>query len=240
MPLGLPSIPLPHFSIPIPHIPSPPLTGGPWGSKEKDKVEDVDAREFVRAHGWPEQLVEPAVGIIYRESRGDPKAKNVNTNGSIDRGLFQINNEAWPQIDDKCAYDAVCNVEKAYNVIYEAAQFHPWYSSGQTDPSAIAPAPKGFKIKGVSSKGLGGPGSVIPGVPGLANTTGDALGIIAGGVGALFKASTWFRVLKVMGGLIVLIISITVLLKAASNTQTGKEITSSVQGVAATAAKVVK
>jgi soluble lytic murein transglycosylase-like protein len=32
-----------------------------------------------------------AAAVIYCESRGNPKARNVNRNGTIDRGIMQIN-----------------------------------------------------------------------------------------------------------------------------------------------------
>lgn len=47
-----------------------------------------------------------AIRVATCESSLNPAATNVNTDGSIDRGLFQINNKAWPNVTDAQAYDA--------------------------------------------------------------------------------------------------------------------------------------
>lgn len=41
-----------------------------------------------------------AFSLAYTESRYDVKAVNKNTNASIDRGLFQLNNKSFPQLDE--------------------------------------------------------------------------------------------------------------------------------------------
>lgn len=50
--------------------------------------------------------------IAMAESGGDPNATHVNPDGSRDRGLFQINDKAWPGISDACAYDPVCSARQ--------------------------------------------------------------------------------------------------------------------------------
>lgn len=42
-----------------------------------------------------------AFALAFTESRFRPQATNVNTNHSIDRGLFQLNNRSFPQIREK-------------------------------------------------------------------------------------------------------------------------------------------
>lgn len=44
-------------------------------------------------------------GLIAVESGGNPQAENHNANGSIDRGLVQINNQAHPGISDAQAFN---------------------------------------------------------------------------------------------------------------------------------------
>jgi len=48
-----------------------------------------------------------AVRVAKAESGLSPTAKNTNTDGSIDRGLYQINNKYHPEVTDEQAYDIV-------------------------------------------------------------------------------------------------------------------------------------
>ncbi|MBP5403307.1 MAG: lytic transglycosylase domain-containing protein [Treponema sp.] len=41
-----------------------------------------------------------AFSLAYTESRYNHYARNTNTNGSIDRGLFQLNDRSFPQLED--------------------------------------------------------------------------------------------------------------------------------------------
>jgi len=57
-----------------------------------------------------------ALRVAKCESGLDPSAKNINTNGSIDRGLFQWNNRWHPEITDEVAFD----IEKSTRVFCKA------------------------------------------------------------------------------------------------------------------------
>src|SRR5690348_16070470 len=46
-----------------------------------------------------------SVAIALAESGCDPSARGVNTDGTVDRGLWQINNYWHPDVSDQCAYD---------------------------------------------------------------------------------------------------------------------------------------
>jgi hypothetical protein len=48
-----------------------------------------------------------AVRVAKCESSLIPSAKNINTDGSCDRGLFQINDKCHPEIDEATAFDIV-------------------------------------------------------------------------------------------------------------------------------------
>jgi hypothetical protein len=60
-----------------------------------------------------EQGVDPdlAVRVAKCESGLNDKAKHVNTDGSIDRGLFQINNKYHPEVLDEEAFNPVLATE---------------------------------------------------------------------------------------------------------------------------------
>ena len=60
--------------------------------------------------------VELAVRVAKCESGLDPAARNINTSGSIDRGVFQWNDRWHPEITDEIAFD----VEKSTRAFCKA------------------------------------------------------------------------------------------------------------------------
>lgn len=46
-----------------------------------------------------------AFSLAYTESRYRPNARNTNVNGSIDRGLFQLNDRSFPQLSESDFFD---------------------------------------------------------------------------------------------------------------------------------------
>jgi len=81
-----------------------------------------------------EEGVDPdlAVRVADCESKLSPSAVNVNTDGSRDRGLFQINNKWHPEIDDATAFDIVlstrffCKAFKAGHLAWWTATKKCW------------------------------------------------------------------------------------------------------------------
>ena len=75
---------------------------------------------------------ELAVRVAQCESSLDPAAKNVNVDGSIDRGLFQINTKYHPEITDEQAFDPVtatrffCKAFKDGNLSWWSASKTCW------------------------------------------------------------------------------------------------------------------
>ncbi len=56
----------------------------------------------------------------------------VTCSGVYDRGLWQIDNQAWASITNTCAFTAKCNADGAYAISQHGASFSPWatYTSG--------------------------------------------------------------------------------------------------------------
>jgi hypothetical protein len=56
----------------------------------------------------------------------------VACSGVYDRGLWQIDNQAWASISNTCAFTARCNADGAYAISQHGASFSPWatYTSG--------------------------------------------------------------------------------------------------------------
>jgi hypothetical protein len=79
---------------------------------------------------YPPILVAIAVGLA--ESSCDPGASYTNSNGCVDRGLWQIDNCAHPNVSNACAYQAQCNGDAAWNISGDGTDWEPWttYTTG--------------------------------------------------------------------------------------------------------------
>jgi hypothetical protein len=139
--------------------------------------------------------------IAMAESHGVRYCRNLNTNGSIDKGPFQINDRAHPDVPEKCAFDLQCAAQAAKEISNNGSNWGPWttYNSG-----AYKQYLKNYKTaypgKTTAQDVASGPvGDAVAAVT-------DPLAGIAGMLGALFQASTWFRVGKVILGALFLII----------------------------------
>ena len=85
-----------------------------------------------------------ASAICVAESGGQPTVYYCNPTGKdgyyppvacsgmYDRGLWQIDNQAWASITNTCAFTAKCNADGAYAISQRGASFSPWatYTSG--------------------------------------------------------------------------------------------------------------
>lgn len=84
------------------------------------------------AAGFRGRFLTQAVAIMCAESGRKSLAFYVNSNLSVDRGLFQINDRAHPLVTDEKAFDPIFNVAYAYRLAGGGADFTPWsaYNSG--------------------------------------------------------------------------------------------------------------
>jgi hypothetical protein len=76
-----------------------------------------------------------AASIAYMESDGNTSARNFNNGKSTDRGLWQWNDKAWPNITTAVADDPVAATKMAYEVSRGWTDFTPW--SRKKDKSAF-------------------------------------------------------------------------------------------------------
>lgn len=87
----------------------------------------IQLAEMLDAAGFPggtSQL--DGLAIIAAESGRDPNAKHVNTDGSTDRGLWQINDKAHPDVSDATAYDPVLSTHAALSISKDGSDYGPW------------------------------------------------------------------------------------------------------------------
>jgi hypothetical protein len=88
-----------------------------------------------RAAGWYGEDLITAVCVMSAESARYTKAYNINYPGSaqesIDRGVFQINDKAHPEVTEDEAYNAAFNVKFSHRM-WRDQGFKPWaaYNSG--------------------------------------------------------------------------------------------------------------
>lgn len=187
---------------------------------------------LVHSQGFSGQHAVDAVAVALAESGGNPGAQHVNTGGSlpgsIDRGLFQINSQAHPEVSDACAYDAVCATNAAFKISDRGTSFSPWTSNWTVNVAQVEKAQKTGKWKQFSGQFSGAPTSGTGAQQGGASQTaagggpnrlfncggggsqalsivtlGIAGGSVTGGVGCYIESALLFTVYSV-GGLILI------------------------------------
>ncbi len=73
-----------------------------------------------------ERYIAVAVAIAMAESSCNPSATNTNTDGSEDRGLWQINNVYHSEVSNACAFQIQCNADAAWNISSHGSDWSPW------------------------------------------------------------------------------------------------------------------
>lgn len=103
-----------------------------------------------------------AAAIAMAESGGDSQASNSNTNGSIDRGLWQINSVHGAQ----STFDVAGNVKAAISISNNGTNWQPWvtfmtgaykkFLSPTTAPATGALPAGSISTAGITVPGVGG------------------------------------------------------------------------------------
>lgn len=106
----------------------------------------------------PEPQIVVAIAVAMAESGCNPHAVNVNSGGSRDRGLWQMNSVYHPEVSDSCAFQIQCNADAAWNTSDHGADWKPWsaYTNGSWKAhvaGATAAISGGFTFQLVSSGG---------------------------------------------------------------------------------------
>ncbi len=97
--------------------------GEPLNDKNTHCIGEMN-KLFCKAwYGWDSETI---IKIAQCESRLNPEAYNVNADGSVDRGLVQINSIHGHKPSE--LYDPELNVYHAYQ-IWKEQGYSPWYSS---------------------------------------------------------------------------------------------------------------
>lgn len=91
------------------------------------------ARVYASQAGFSGNAVNIIVAIARAESSLNTAAQHINADGSVDRGILQINGRWHPEISDSCAYDAACAFRAGYSLSQNGTNFSAWatYTGGQ-------------------------------------------------------------------------------------------------------------
>lgn len=155
-----------------------------------------------------------AVAVAEAESGGDTTARNRNTDGSVDRGLWQFNSRWHPEVTDAMADDPGQAAKAAYRVSAGGRSWGQWstYGNGaaarQLGAAKLAAAAVGDGSGGGSTVtpadwSLPGVGDLGSGIDGLA-TIGKSVAGVASGIAAaavwIANPHNWIRILEVVAG----------------------------------------
>lgn len=88
--------------------------------KQKEEPKKLTVEELIRIIAKEEQ-VDPdlAVRVAKCESSLQPFAIRKNTDGSVDRGLYQWNSKWHPEITDQCAFNPDCATRQFCKAVKE-------------------------------------------------------------------------------------------------------------------------
>lgn len=99
-------------------------------NSDSTRLTDKQLVKVLIETGWKEtSALRSAFAIVKRESGGAPAAYLKNTNGSIDRGLFQINsvNLSYLGVSDPLKlYDPVYNSKMAFKLSRQGTNLSAW------------------------------------------------------------------------------------------------------------------
>ncbi|WP_267716782.1 hypothetical protein [Streptomyces sp. CoH17] len=143
----------------------PSGTGGPVGPPGNGKRYTMtQVAQIARNAGFTGEGLVIAIAVCFAESGGDPNAKLVNTNGSTDRGLWQINSIHG----SLSTFDVEGNAAAAYQISGKGRNWSPWvaFQRGrhqQFMPGAREAAASTGKSSNTGGDGPqhGGPGQVV-------------------------------------------------------------------------------
>lgn len=162
-------------------------------------VKDTDS---ITWHGKKYNSLAFWTAVVRAESGGNVKdVSPPNTNGTIDRGLFQVNSVHSQYDPTKLVNDADYNTIAAKAISGNWTNPQPW-ASAKNDLLNVT-----GDMKVTGSGNDTGPGKPTTLLNQLGQTASDTTATLAGFATILFDPSTWFRAGKVLlGGILILIV----------------------------------
>lgn len=91
------------------------------------QVPFIDLAKLIADAGFPGGVAQAnGIAIVCAESGRDPAATFTNTDGSIDRGLWQINSKWHAEVTDAEAFDPKEATAAAFKISSGGTDFTPW------------------------------------------------------------------------------------------------------------------
>lgn len=182
------------------------------------------------AHG-DHQINDFVIGtaICLRESGGPPflqvktNARNINTDGSIDRGMWQINDKAHSNVTDAQCDDPTAATEAAFTISNGFQNWSAWEKNGKLILASLPAAALAARSIGDIATANGGTVpdtnptiiSEIPVVGGVIQGSIDAVtsipDILKQALKMLTNTSFWLKILIGLGGLFLIGFSLTLI-----------------------------
>ena len=151
-----------------------------------------------------------AAAIAMAESSGNSDATHTNTNGSIDRGLWQINS-TWGNLSTT---DVNANAKAAIQISKNGSNWTPWstYNSGAyfqflQGSSSPAPAPAG--VSTASAFGFSWPGDIVGFFSDAKTFVDSALWLV--------NPASWLRIGSFAIGLILVLMAVYIFVRVGSD-----------------------
>ena len=176
--------------------------------------------------GFPSSAIPQGVGVATAESglRSDAVSPT-NHDGSIDRGLFQINSIHGK--DPARLMDPLYNTQAAFEIWRSAGNsWRPWstFNNGSAHIVQVNALSDLLDPFGV----VGGLNNAVGGVSGVANGVGTVYKLGSTALGALTSASVWKRAALIYAGWMVLAFSLIVLIAGSGTAKTAIKSTAKV------------
>lgn len=164
--------------------------------------------EILRPIFITKNKTEMAIAIVLAETGGTGKtdARNVNRDGSVDRGIFQINNRAHPDVSDSCADNPSCAGRAAFRISLGGTNWNAWttYKNGAykkyLGTNSIPDAASGVGILGT---GIDVPNPVKP-IEEFAKAGVDVIKYLFGSD----AGAHYLRIGKIIGGLVLILLGL--------------------------------
>jgi len=196
--------------------PTPPAAGvhlaslAPHGAAGPMTFQQISAAaqtcaSYAAAAGWANNGVYggnlvTATAVCVAESGGNPSIYYCDGNGTVgtyppvkcpggsyDRGLWQLNSKAQPQVNDACAFQSTCNANAAYAISAQGATFSPWAVYDGTGYTRYIGAAQ-TAVNGLASGALV---SAAFGVCATRSGTADGAAVVVGSCGRSLPAQQW-------------------------------------------------
>lgn len=160
-----------------------------------------------------------ATAVVLGESGGNSQAVNRNSDGSIDRGLWQINSRWHPDVSEAAAFSIQQSTDYAFTLSKSGTDFAPWAATrspnfagnlerakaAANDDELLVRDRDGARVSATDQLGQAA-GAVTDAVaPGLA-AAGDALELAGKALSVLTSGDFWRRAGLVVLGVAVLIL----------------------------------